>query len=218
MRVFAARSRPYRWGMATAVDYSPDMSVLKARTQYFSDNGFGDDGGYGDRWVTLIKLGPLRLGIPNTPGRIRAVRFHDLHHLVTGYDTDLIGEAEIGAWELASGCERFPAAVVLNTLALPIGVLRDSTRIERAFARGCRSRNLYGEPFAEALLDERLGELRRRLEVDDSSDADLTLSGPERGRYRRFATAGFVGGAALLLMTPALLAALVLGILWATGG
>ena len=29
--------------------------------------------------------------------------YHDLNHFVSGYGNDAIGEAEIGAWELASG-------------------------------------------------------------------------------------------------------------------
>jgi len=37
---------------------------------------------------------------------------HDVHHLVTGYDTSFRGELELAAWELASpGCARPPAGV-----------------------------------------------------------------------------------------------------------
>src|SRR5690349_9357412 len=109
MRVFMSGVRPHLGVMATATNYEPMMSLFEARARYFADNSFGDDGGYSARWVTIFKLGPLSLGFPNTASRIAAVRYHDLHHLVTGYDTDVMGEAEIAAWELASGCERFPA-------------------------------------------------------------------------------------------------------------
>jgi hypothetical protein len=42
-------------------------------------------------------VGPLAFKIPNTPSRKRAVRYHDLHHTLTGYRTDFRRECEIGA-------------------------------------------------------------------------------------------------------------------------
>jgi hypothetical protein len=196
--------------MATATNYEPMMSVREARARYFADNGFGDDGGYTDRWVTLYKLGPIPLGFPNTAGRVAAVRYHDLHHLATGYDTDIVGEAEIAAWELASGCSQYPAAWVLNSLALPIGMLRNSERIQRAFARGCRTRNLYSEPFADNLLTERLGALRERLGITRASTEAMTQT--ERRRFRRAVVLGVVLEVAVLSILVTMLVATVLGI------
>jgi hypothetical protein len=66
-----------------------------ARGQYFALNNF-KDGGYDDKWVSL-KLGPIPFGFPNTKARIRAVKLHDLHHVLAEYDTSYIGESEIGA-------------------------------------------------------------------------------------------------------------------------
>lgn len=202
--------------MATAINYDPDMSVLAARTRYFVENQFGDDGGYNDRWVILAKLGPVKLGFPNTPGRLRAVRRHDLHHLVTGYDTDFLGEAEIAAWELASDCRNFRAAWVLNHLALPIGMLRAPTRMTRAYARGCNSKNLYAEPFTDALLHEQLGALRERLGVDAAAGASMTAK--QRARFRRAVALGFALQALLLAALAGVLAAVVLGVMWMVGG
>ena len=65
-----------------------------------------------------LQAGPIPLFIPNTRSRVRAVRVHDVHHVVTGYATTFAGEAEIGAWEIASGCADHGAAWVLNILAL----------------------------------------------------------------------------------------------------
>jgi hypothetical protein len=202
--------------MATATHYDPTMSVLAARTRYFDDNHFGDDGGYNDRWVTLKQVGPVKLGFPNTAGRVRAVRRHDLHHLVTGYDTDFIGEAEIAAWELASGCGDFHAAWVLNLLALPVGMVRGPERMRRAFARGCRSKNLYAEPFTDALLQERLGDLRARLGVNAA--ADTSLSAPQQTRFRRMIAAGVILQLGVLAVLGGLLATLVLAGIWLFGG
>jgi hypothetical protein len=198
--------------MATATSYEPMMSVHEARARYFTDNAFGDDGGYHDRWVILYKLGPIPLGFPNTPGRVAAVRYHDLHHLATGYDTDILGESEIAAWELASGCSQFPAAWVLNSLALPVGVLRNSERMQQAFARGCRTRNLYSESFTDNLLTERLGALRERLGMTQASTEAMTAS--ERRRFRRALVLGVALELAVLMMLATMLVAMLLGVAW----
>lgn len=57
-----------------------------ARAWLFALGGLGDDGGDGDAWVEL-KLWRVPLAFPNTEGRRRAVRFHDLHHVLTEYPT-----------------------------------------------------------------------------------------------------------------------------------
>ena len=49
-------------------------------------NEFGEDGGYGKRWVK-VKMRPLAVYFPNTKGRVRSVKLHDLHHIVAGYRT-----------------------------------------------------------------------------------------------------------------------------------
>ena len=170
--------------MATAVDYDPDMSVRAARARYFADNGFGDDGGYAAKWVTLIKLGPIPLGFPQTDGRRRAVRRHDLHHLVTGYDTDFAGEGEIAAWEIASDCSSSRAAVILNHLALALGLLLAPGRMRDAFARGCSATNLYHEEFRDDLLDQPLGRLRARLVPGDAIEVPA-MTTTQRSRWLR---------------------------------
>src|SRR5262249_4540044 len=113
-------------------------------------------------WVK-VRLGPLPFFFPNTAARVRAVRFHDLHHVVTGYATDVVGEAEIAAWEIATGCAGFGAAWLLNLEALALGLLRAPGPSWRAFLRGRRTRNLYGARFDEALLAARVGDVRARL-------------------------------------------------------
>ncbi len=138
-------------------------SVREARARYFAENGFPRDGGYAARWVVL-RMGRVPVfAFPNTQARVRAVRLHDLHHVATGYATSWVGEAEIGAWELASGCRDYPAAWVLNGLALTYGLLLWPRRMRAAWARGRRSRNLYAEGYREGLLDESVAGLRARL-------------------------------------------------------
>ena len=142
-----------------------DLTLGAARAAYYEANGFGTDGGDALAWVPL-KLWKLTLKIPNTDGRRRAVRIHDLHHVVTGYATTLVGEAEIGAWELASGCLQMPAAVVLNLGAVAVGVAIAPGRCVRAWARGRATRNLYGEDGVEHLLPRTVDDTRAALGLD----------------------------------------------------
>lgn len=155
--------------------YDPSLSLRAARKLYFAVNKFGDNGGYDDAWVDF-KLGPIPFPFPNTPARIRAVKVHDLHHILTGYDTDLTGEFEISAWELGAGCKDFYAAWVLNLGGMTGGLVSSPRRIIRAFARGLASRSLYGLPLDE-LLELPVGEARARFLAADSPPPALTKTG-----------------------------------------
>ncbi|KYF70999.1 hypothetical protein [Sorangium cellulosum] len=167
------------------VHYDEGLTMRQARAIYFDVNRFGADGGYGDAWVDF-KLGPLPVPFPNTQARVRAVRYHDLHHVLTGYDTNTIGEFEISAWELGAGCKDFAAAWQLNLGGLFAGLLSAPRRTVRAFLRGRRSETLYGRPF-EALLDRTVGELRREMRVDVPS------SGPAASDVLWLALASLAG-------------------------
>jgi ubiquinone biosynthesis protein Coq4 len=145
--------------------YSDDLSVRDARAEYFARSGFASDGGYGDRWVRLKVNGVTAFAFPNTASRLRSVRLHDIHHVLTGYDTTWAGEAEIAAWELASGCRHHYAAWVLNLGAMAIGALLWPRRVLAAFRRGRKCGNLYRGEYSDELLGLTVGELRRRIEL-----------------------------------------------------
>ena len=71
-------------------------TLREARAVYFGENDIAPDGGYDDRWV-IIKVGSFPVfAFPHTEGRKRDVPLHDLHHVLTGYDTTILGEAETG--------------------------------------------------------------------------------------------------------------------------
>lgn len=148
--------------MSQRSDDDERETLREARARYFASNGFGADGGYASAWVK-VRLGPLPFFFPNTAARVRAVRFHDLHHVVTGYATDVVGEAEIAAWEIATGCAGFGAAWLLNLEALGLGLLRAPGPSWRAFLRGRQTRNLYRTRLDEALLAARVEDVRARL-------------------------------------------------------
>lgn len=138
-----------------------DVTLERARGMYFEANGFGADGGYGDAWVDF-SLGPVPFPFPNTPARVKAVRYHDLHHVLTGYATSTVGEFEIAGWELGAGCKSFGAAWVLNLGGLFAGLLVAPRKVAAAFLRGLRERTVYGEDY-DALMAMTVAEARLRF-------------------------------------------------------
>lgn len=125
-------------------------TMLDARGAYYQANQFAPDGGDSEPWVDF-KLGPVPMPFPNSDARRKAVRYHDLHHVLTGYRTDIIGELEISGWELGAGCGSYLAAWVLNLGGLVAGLIAAPGKTIAAFVRGRRTKTLYSQPF-EPLL------------------------------------------------------------------
>jgi hypothetical protein len=147
--------------------YDPSLSLAEARRLYFEDNGFGPDGGYDEPWVDF-KLGPIPFPFPNTAPRVRAVKFHDLHHVMTGYETNFIGELEISAWEIGSGCGKMIAAWHLNLGGMGVGALLAPRKLWRAFLRGRKSKNFYGDQLDDSLLSMTVGEAKHALGIEST--------------------------------------------------
>ncbi|MDT7542684.1 MAG: hypothetical protein QOE33_2588 [Acidobacteriota bacterium] len=152
--------------------YDPEMTLREARVRYFELSGFGDDGGYEDRWIK-VKVWRIPIWLPNTQGRVKAVKLHDLHHIVTEYPTTWRGEAEISSWEVASGgLHRYYAGWLLDLLNVAQGLVVNPRGVFRAVVRGRRSRNLFGETFNDEMLSRRVGEMRRELNLNDRDATD----------------------------------------------
>jgi hypothetical protein len=82
--------------------------------------------------------------LPNIDARRRYLKYHDLHHLITGYSVGRIGEGEVSAWELGTGSTFVsPVLGMMNVIALSTGLFLEPRRMWRAFQLGCASRNLY---------------------------------------------------------------------------
>ena len=133
----------------TAAGATPTMAQVLQ--EHLRGSGLPSDAGDSERFA-VVKVGPMPYPIPNTRSRKRAVRIHDLNHVVSGYHTDREGELEISAWELSSGgCRDYGAAWVLDLAGLVAGLFVCPGRTVRAFRRGRRQQNLY--PYApEELL------------------------------------------------------------------
>jgi hypothetical protein len=152
------------------IDYDSKLKIRDALNIYFSRYHF-TDGGYSLKWFK-IKLGMFYIPLPNIPSRIRAVKFHDIHHVITGYEANYQGEAEIGGWEIASGCGKYYVAWILNFGSFLIGMILYPRYLLQAFLRGrrCKSNLYYETIYNENLLDKTVEELKKEIEIDLSEN------------------------------------------------
>jgi len=110
--------------------------------QYYIKSPFGEDGGlFTD--IAHVYVGPYLIPIRNSPQRKAVIPYHDLHHMVSGYNNSRIGEGEVGAWELGTNCWNRPVTVPLNLGGMVTGLLYSPSRLYKAFILGCQCRNLY---------------------------------------------------------------------------
>lgn len=121
--------------------------MQSALAELLAARGIPADSGESLRWVRVHMLG-VPVWFPNFGARRVVLWTHDVHHLLTGYDTTWRGEAEIGAFEVATSCKRYWAAWMFNTGGFLFGLFLAPRRTLRAFVRGRRCTNFYGAPRA----------------------------------------------------------------------
>jgi hypothetical protein len=156
--------------------YSDRIIIKDALTIFFEKYELGADGGMSQRWVK-IKFGKIYFPIPNTASRKKALMFHDIHHIATGYESNLKGEAAIGAWEVSTGCGNYYAAWILDIWAFTLGILVFPKTVFQAFIRGQRTMNLYHHIYTqEELLQMEVSEVQAKLKLN------VPVSGPAKPR------------------------------------
>jgi hypothetical protein len=145
-----------RSGAATVA--TPTSTVRRGLARYLDENGF----------AAAVRAFTRR----DRPWQARAVPFHDLHHVATGYGTDLAGECELSGWELgASRC--FGPAYFSILGGCLRGLFVAPRRTWRALGHGRRGRALYDRALAyERLLELSIAELRAHLGVPAEGLAD----------------------------------------------
>ncbi|MCA9596459.1 MAG: hypothetical protein KC776_24255 [Myxococcales bacterium] len=148
---------------APLVNVEAEESLESARSRYF--RALGSSGIDYDAWWIRIPIGGIEMGIPNPPAHGRALRAHDLHHVLTGYSTSLVGECEISAWELGGGSGAYVAAIGFDVAGTGLGLLLAPRRTLVAFARGRRGRNLFRRRYGHELLDRSVLSVRRELGI-----------------------------------------------------
>ena len=159
---------------ALAKPLSSSLTVREARDAYLAENGFSIEE-YASKWTKASFFG-IRFVVPNTRRHRFGIMLHDLHHVATGYGTDLAGEGEISGWELrqVSSLGAYVGGIV--TLGAAMGFLLEPRRTVAAFRAGRHHTPLFAtvltEREYEELLDLTVGELRERVGVAGDGLAD----------------------------------------------
>jgi hypothetical protein len=152
--------RPYQRDMEPL---PAEWPAVRGRDAYLAANGF-TLAGYEEKWTQASFLA-IDFAVPNTKAHASAIRLHDLHHVATGFGTDLAGEAEISAWELRGGLRGvglYVASIVMSGAFM--GLFVAPRRTWRAWQAGRDARPLWtlGISYNE-LITLSVEELRARV-------------------------------------------------------
>lgn len=142
---------------------NPESSLREAVTQFYQQHGFPVDGGINaERW-SPFGCRDLKVYLPNFTWRRKAIPFHDLHHVLTGYPLRPTGEFEIAAWEFAAGRYPNPLTTLFCIPLLSMGACLIPRRTFSAFVRGKHSKTLYAGWSYEQLLDKSVAQIRAEI-------------------------------------------------------
>ena len=137
----------------------------------------------------------------NFAWRRKAIAHHDLHHIVTGYPSTLIGEMQVATWEFAAG--RYPN-IFATLFCLPlvaVGVAIVPKKVWRAFVNGWHSRSLFSTPVTSELLSMKFMDLREQTTGPPKPDQRWSIAG---------SFFALVGLSAALIVLPLLIGARIL--------
>ena len=176
--------------------FPSSWTVLRARDAYLEENGF-TVASYAAKWTDATAFG-IPIKVPNTPRHAWAIMLHDLHHVATGYGTDMRGEGEISIWEARRGLR--PLGLYVATIVASgslAGVLLTPRRALAAWrASAGHAHSLFTDARTNAdynaLLALTVGELRTRLGIPDAglvSSRTLHARAPRRSSPHSLRTA-----------------------------
>ena len=142
--------------------YDDNMLMKEALAEFFRRFEIPSDAYTAKKFT--IWVGKFPIYVPNTSARVKIARYHDLHHIITGYPANWRGEAEIGAWEIATGCRTSFIAWFLNSGAVLVGLFTHPKAVIDAFRRGRNTKtNLYHDFDYESLLKMPVKEVRDKI-------------------------------------------------------
>ena len=142
--------------------HRPIETLLEA---FYRANDLPKDGGLSSNWF-FLKMGPLKIPVPNTKGRKAILYLHDIHHLINAYDTSWKGEAAVSAWEVATGLGRHWTGWALSLSIFFVGVWLFPKVTFRAFLRGRRTQGLIAlNQSREAVLAQSITQLRQATQI-----------------------------------------------------
>ncbi len=160
--------------------YPASMRVADARDAYLRENGFTFEEYAAPR--TKAFLFGFTFSVPNTKDHARGIMLHDLHHVATGFGTDVTGEGEVSVFEARSGLAGIGLYVrSLVLLGVATGMLVAPLRALRAFRLAWRCTSLFDEstPY-ETLVSGTVGDLRARMGLPRDG-----IAGPARGLHSK---------------------------------
>jgi hypothetical protein len=180
-----------------------DKALKQILPQFYATYNLPPDGGFSSSYVQIDLTKKFHVFIPNFDARRKAVIKHDIHHITTGYSAgSMVGEAEIGAWEIASGINGYWAAYVLDIAGAMYGLLISPRKVFKAFARGRRTKNLYLDEFSiPQSLDMTIAEMQRQLLLDKHS-IDTKANFTDYLRFAGFITVGALWSLISIVFLP----------------
>jgi len=119
--------------------------------EFYNNNNFDEDGGV-KKNIAWIKFGFISFPLPNFESRKKNVQFHDINHIITGFDTTWKGESSVSAWEIAAGGWKNNYIPWLLTLwAMGLGIMFYTKSTLNSFKKGQTMNNalVCGIPYIE---------------------------------------------------------------------
>lgn len=145
------------------MEIDPRITLREAVSQFYLRHGFPEDGGVSaDSW-SPFGCRDLKVHLPNFAWRRKAIPFHDLHHVLTGYPFCPTGEFEMAAWEFAAGRYPNPLTTLFCIPLVGLGACLTPKRSLAAFVRGKHSQTLYTGRDYQELLDKSVAEVRAEI-------------------------------------------------------
>ena len=118
-------------------------SINTSLHEFYNKNGFGEELGKRPPLTVKVYTGCMLVPLPNIETRRTYLKYHDLHHLMTGFSVGRIGEGKVSSWELGTGTFfRYPILGLMNLIALSTGIFLKPKDMWESFLLGKRSRNL----------------------------------------------------------------------------
>lgn len=191
-----------------SVRYAPNLTLRDALKDYYKSARIPEDGGVNDKWIHL-KLGPVTLLFPNIEARKKAVTRHDLHHIANGWDTSLVGEGLVAAWEMGEGFGPYWIGWVLQPQGLWWGITMAPKETFQAYLRGRRNKNFYNHPLTMEWMNKSVDELREYLLTENGADNQMRQAPGGSTHYKggwldylRFASYALFGLVIFIISLP----------------
>ena len=138
-----------------------NMSMTESLAQFRCVNRLDLQASHRPIW--MAQLGHFIMPLPNFKWRREVIDRHDVHHLITGYETTPSGELALAAWELGVKCYVTKGARGLCFILAVLGVLYQPRMTYRAYKRGKCQAKLYAILNQTGFMDMSLQDVQATL-------------------------------------------------------